>query len=537
MLKNLVKTILKGDIPSPSIPQWIAGFTVIVIIRAFFEMNANPRNAAIVIENSSRVHYFIFFALIAFLFVLTVSYFTKERGNKIINLALYGLPVIFIAPIADIIISGGKGAHMSFIFDTGVNLLNDYLHFGGRGNGASIGMQLEVIVILSAVGWYVWSKTKKFTRLIGAVVTSYTLLFIVAALPSVLYTLSLLGQSGPIARYSYDFIEKSVIASNIPTNILNEPLVYESPARLITLGTTALFSQVLFILLVAVGLMWFHYAHPKTFRVILGNIRMTRIFFGLGLLSLGAFIAHSAFSVIFTWVDWVSLSVLGLSWLSACMYAIHVNDVADIDIDRVSSPERPLPNGDISEREMRDIGLVWLLLSLVGAYLVGYHAFFMVTIFTSAYYLYSAEPLRLKRIPVLSSFLISIAVLVTFLAGYFFASPDKTIYQFPILYSLGIIIVFTLGVNIRDIKDVEGDRRAGIQTLPVIFGKYGKHIVGVLLALSFLLAPFFLSGLTTYVAAVPAAILGYWFCVREPYKEHYIFLLFFVFCITSILLK
>lgn len=537
MLKNLVNKILGGDIPSPSIPQWIAGFTVIVIIRAFFEMNANPRNAAIVIENSSRVHYFIFFALIALLFVLVVSFFTKERGNKIINLALYGLPVIFIAPIADIIISGGKGAHMSFIFDTGSKLFSDFLLFGGRYNGASIGMQLEVVVILSAIGWYVWSKTKKFTSLAGAVITSYTLLFVVAALPSVLYMLSLLGQGGSIAKYSYSFIENSVVASNIPTNILNDPLVYESPASLITLGTTALFSQVLFILLFAVGLVWFYYAHPKTFRVILGNIRISRIFFGLGLLSLGALIAHNAFSVVFMWVDWVSLSVLGLSWFSACMYAIHVNDVADIEIDKVSSPERPLPRGDISIREMRDIGLVWLILSLIGAYLVGYHAFFMVTIFTSAYYLYSAEPLRLKRVPVLSSFLISIAVLVTFLAGYFFASPDKTIYQFPILYSFGIIIVFTLGVNIRDIKDIEGDRKAGIQTLPVIFAQYGKHMVGVLLALSFLLAPFFLPAFTTYIAAVPAAILGYWFCVREPYREHYIFLLFFVFCLVSILLK
>ncbi|MCK9344706.1 MAG: UbiA family prenyltransferase [Candidatus Pacebacteria bacterium] len=537
MLKNLVSKILKGDIPSPSIPQWIAGFTVIVIIRAFLEINANPQNAVIGIENSSRVHFVIFFALITLLFALTVSIFAKQRGNTVINLALYGLPIIFIAPIADIMISGGKGAHMSFIFDTGSKLFNDFLLFGGVGNGASTGMQIEVLLILSAIGWYVWAKTKKIMLAIGAVLSSYTLLFIVAALPSVLYMISALGQDGALATYSYDFIEKSVVASNIPTNILNEALSYPSPARLITLGTTALFSQTLFILLFVVGLAWFWYAHSRIAKVIFKNIRTSRILLGLGLIALGAFTAHSVFSVVFTWVDWVSLAVLEISWFGACMYAIHVNDIADIEIDKISSPERPLPKGDISIKEMHDIGLVWLILSLVGAYLVGYHAFFMSTIFTSAYYLYSAQPLRLKRIPVLSSFLISIAVLVTFLAGFFFASPDKSITEFPLLYALGIIIVFTLGVNIRDIKDVEGDRAAGIQTLPVIFGKHGRHIVGALLALSFILAPLFLPFFTSYAVAIPTAIVGYWLCIKNPYEEHYIFILFFVFCVASILFR
>ncbi|MFA5997195.1 MAG: UbiA family prenyltransferase [Candidatus Paceibacterota bacterium] len=534
MLKKLVKKIIDGDFPSPSIPQWIAGFTAVVVIRSFIEIFSNTPYSGIVVSNLRRVHYFICFVVVALILSLVVSIFTKQRGNRVINLALYGLPIIFLAPIIDLILTKGGVAHMSYIADTGPKLFADYLTFGGVGNGATPGMQIEVFLILCAIGWYVQTKSKKIISTVVAVLVSYTLMFIIGALPGILYTVSHIPLNGADTSAVTSFMQRSVAGSNIPTNILHGELLYSTPSVLSMNGRNTLLSQVLYLLFFIFGLAWFWYAHKKTALAVLGNIRTTRIFLCLSLLGMGSLSAYSRFPIMFTWVDWLSFTVLSLSWFSACMFATHVNDLADIEIDKISNPDRPLPRGAVTVREMHEISYVWLLLSLIGAYIVGYFAFFMSAIFISAYYLYSAPPFRLKQVPLFSSFLISIAVLATVFAGFFFVSSGKIITEFPVSYAIGILIIFTLGVNIRDIKDVEGDRKAGIKTLPVIFGKYGNEVVGFLLALSFILAPFFLPFFTTYSIALPTAIIGYWLCVRKPYKERYIFFLFFVFCLVSI---
>ena len=136
----------------------------------------------------------------------------------------------------------------------------------------------------------------------------------------------------------------------------------------------------------------------------------------------------------------------------------------------------------------------------------------------------------------LSSFLISVACLVTVLAGFFFISIDKRIQTFPILFALGIVVIFTLATNIRDIKDIEGDGKEGILTIPTIFKKNGVKIVGILFAVSFLLTPIFLSFYLLYFIAIPAGVIGYVLVNKKPYNEKSIFMLYFVFFALTIIL-
>lgn len=539
MLKKLTEKILGEGAENPTVTGWIAGFVVIVLIRSFLETFSRHQYSGIIATDNQRVQYLLFFLTTTLFVTLIVSTFTKQSGNRVINLALYGLPIILLAPIIDLIANAGGASYMDYLFSTHAKLLFNFLTFFGplHSNGATLGMRIEIFSILCIIGWYVWMKRKSVAVTLGAVSASYLSIFLMGALPGVLYTVSHWApQWGDTTSTLFNFMKDAVINSNLPTNMLHGTFAYGGETRLLTLGFSAIISQLFYILSFVAGIAWFWYAHKNMMRVIMGNTRTTRVLFYMSLLALGILYAHTKFSVVFVWVDWVGIVVLALSWFSACMYAIHVNDVADVDIDVISNPDRPLPQKTISVGTMRDIGFVWLLLSLVGAYLVGYYAFFMNIVFTSAYYLYSAPPLRLKRTPIFSSFLISLACLATILAGFFFVSPNKMLDAFPMLYAIGIVVVLTLGVNIRDIKDTEGDRVAGIQTIPVIFGAYGKQVVGALLALSFLLVPIFLSFYAMYFIAIPYAIIGYWLCARDQYKEQPIFILFFSFCTLSILL-
>ncbi len=211
------------------------------------------------------------------------------------------------------------------------------------------------------------------------------------------------------------------------------------------------------------------------------------------------------------------------------MHAVHINDIVDVDIDKISNPNRPLIKKELSEKDMRETGHVWLLVALLGSWCAGFYPFFMSLIYIAAYYIYSAPPLRLRRFPGVSSFLIGIAGLATILSGFFFISANKQLQTFPMLLAAGIIVMITLAINVKDMKDIAGDKANGIITLPILFGKNGPQVVGLCFALSFLLLPIFLSFYSLYIIAVPIAIAGYRLVMRNPYHEEPIFVLRFLF--------
>lgn len=536
MFRKLVDKILGEDSGNNTIAGWIAGFTVIVLLRSFLEMFSTAVPSTVVLSSvqvasfQQRMNLFLFFITALLLITLVVTIFTRQRNNRVISLALYGLPIIFLAPIIDLILNSG-GASMDYLSSTHKNLAIDFFTFFGINNGATTGIRIEVLVILSAIGWYVWEKRKNIIPVIATLFVSYTLIFAIGAMPGIIYTAITLPQDGLAALSQGGNI---INQSNIPGNTLYVALLSGGSFKIFGIGIGVLLSQLFFIISFITGLLLFWYTARDTTKTILSNSRPERISFYISLIALGSFYAYSTSSVVLTWIDWVGFIVIVLSWFSACMFAIHTNDIADIEIDIISNPSRPLPQKTLSVETMRDVGFMWLTLSLVGSYIVGYYIFFMNIIFTCAYYLYSAPPLRLKQVPILSSFLIAIACLATILAGFFFVSPNKMIEAFPLMFALGIVVVFTLGVNIRDIKDIAGDHALGIQTLPVIFGRYGRNVVGGMLSLSFLLAPIFFWPYVSFFIAVPSAVIGYWLCTKQNYNEKNIFFLFFIFLITSI---
>lgn len=539
MLRKLTAMISGENTGTQTIVGWISGFAGVVFTRLFLEQFSNQSPLGI-IESDPKTftHVFLFFLAITVSISLIVSLFTKQKGNKVITLALCGLSIIWLAPILDLLISGGGISSMAYMFETHSAILFNFFTFFGpiKTPGITQGLHIELFLSLCAIGWYVWNKRKNILFGIGAALVSYIFIFTALSLPGIIFTIShpFATEKGSPAVVS--FMNETILNSTIHGNALHNTLAYKSTSRLLDIGFDTIISQLFFLISFITILSWSWYTHKDTFKKILRNARIERVLSYMSLLALGALYARAMTPVVFIWADWMGLTVLTLSWFSAWMYAVHTNDLYDIDIDTISNPNRPLPKKELSLQTMRDIGFGWLLLSLVGAYIVGYYPFFMSIVFTSAYYVYSAPPLRLKRVPMLSSFLISLACLATILAGFFFLSPDKMLATFPTLLVIGIIVVFTLSSNFRDLKDIEGDRKAGIQTIPVIFGAYGRQVVGALLALGFLFVPIFLSFYTLYLFAIPAAIIGYKLCVRQPYKEKYLFVLYFVFYAITILL-
>ena len=174
-----------------------------------------------------------------------------------------------------------------------------------------------------------------------------------------------------------------------------------------------------------------------------------------------------------------------------------INQIYDLEIDRVNKPKRPLPAGTLSHA--RGVGLharvlrCWPgLLAWLAAPpgLEAHRECFWIVLFTSVLvWAYSAPPLRTKRHGIWANVTIAIPRgMLLKVAGW---STVKTIVD-PEPWFIGTIFgLFVLGASTtKDFADIEGDRAGGCQTLPILYGvKKAAWMIAPFFVLPFLLIP------------------------------------------------
>eukprot|EP01035_Chromulina_nebulosa_P019935 gene19935-25898_t len=156
-------------------------------------------------------------------------------------------------------------------------------------------------------------------------------------------------------------------------------------------------------------------------------------------------------------------------------YTQTLNDWEDRAIDAINEPYRPIPSGAITESQVITQILVLLFTALGLAYGLDQWAghedpvILKLSIFGSFIsYIYSAPPLKLKAVGWAGSFALgSSYISLPWLCGQaMFGELSWPVTILTIFYSLaglGIAIV-------NDFKSIEGDRKLGLQSLPVAFG-------------------------------------------------------------------
>jgi 4-hydroxybenzoate polyprenyltransferase len=390
--------------------------------------------------------------------------------------------------------------------------------------GITIGIKVEFILILCGVFSYVFLKTKSIGKSLGISILSYAVMFFLIALPSFLALAggSVLPQSFLISGFS-----SSHVAANFmrPTVQISYGYALET---IFNLGMGSILYLLDFLLVIG----WLIAYRWKTALAFLKNVRPGRTihYFVMVAAGISLAIAEKKNIFAFNYADGIALAVVLTSYLCAWLFAVGVNDRVDVAIDRVSNADRPLAAGSVTESEIRSANLFFLAWSLLGGFLAGYWGFFMICVFTAAYYVYSAPPLRLKRIPLLATFLIAVACLTAFMSGFYFMDSGKLLSDFPWQALFLILVFFTLFLNVKDIKDIEGDRENGIATIPVVFGKrWGREAVGILLVAAFLSVPVTMGKWILFWPSLIAAALGYFLVMAKPYREWKIFVLYFAY--------
>ena len=172
-------------------------------------------------------------------------------------------------------------------------------------------------------------------------------------------------------------------------------------------------------------------------------------------------------------------SLLWYPLLGAAMAAVlnaasnALNQIYDLEIDRINKPKRPLPSGRLSLREAWAFTWATYAIALTLAYLVApggrHECFWIVLVAAIITFLYSAPPFRTKRFGIWANLTIAIprGVLLK-VAGW---SSVKTVAGEEPWFIGAIFGLFLLGASTtKDFADMDGDARGGCRTLPIVYG-------------------------------------------------------------------
>jgi 4-hydroxybenzoate polyprenyltransferase len=166
-----------------------------------------------------------------------------------------------------------------------------------------------------------------------------------------------------------------------------------------------------------------------------------------------------------------------------------LNQIYDLEIDRINKPKRPLPSGRLTLRGARVFTCVSYALALWLAWLVAplgrHECFWIVVVATVMTFVYSAPPFRTKRLGIWANVTIAVPRGVLLKAAGW--SAVKTIIGLEPWYIGSIFGLFLLGASTtKDFADIEGDLRGGCSTLPI---RHGVKKAAWMIAPSFV-APF-----------------------------------------------
>ncbi|WP_292461130.1 UbiA family prenyltransferase [Methanothermococcus sp.] len=164
-----------------------------------------------------------------------------------------------------------------------------------------------------------------------------------------------------------------------------------------------------------------------------------------------------------------------------CGFGNALNDIYDIEIDRINKPFRPLPSNKISLKNAKIFS--WLLVTIGLLLSMFNNVCFVIAIINAlALYLYAKKYKRNKIIGNL---------MVAYLTGSVFIFGGASVNNIGITLILFLCAMFATWSReiIKDFEDMEGDLKEGVMSLPIKYGKKSLYIAGIFLMVAVVLSP------------------------------------------------
>jgi len=460
-----------------------ATFLGLVVVRNILEGALGPRGAIgfTYFTSSSALmvldHFVLFYAALFLGFSLLLSLLARESIGKVMKVVTPAWALILIPPFLDYLVSGGEGIRITYVSELGDVVLR---FFDPRATIEHIspGQRVEILAACVLGGTYVYLKTRRWTRAVGAFVGMYVVVALVGFLPSAFARLSaaITGAGAGSARLAYDLTYKT------------GGIIPDESRKL----------AVLFLLASSI-LGWLAYARyaPGKARAMLRGLRPLRSTHYVGLTLFGTAFAAAIFLPAGVRVgsggDALGLVAALLATFLAFQSSAAVNDIFDVEADRIAGNPRPFARKELERSDVVGQAAVLGVAALLFALNVKYSTFLTLLLAYAVSLLYSMPPLRLKRLPVVSTLSLGFVSFLTTLVGFSLFAEERALALFPGGLGWLLVLSFGLGFAAKDLKDVEGDRATGVITLPVLLGpRVGRAVVAALVFMSYALVPILL---------------------------------------------
>ena len=505
--------------------EWSLSLLGIIFVRTFLEnFSGRSRDTVFSTDVQTIIHYAVSYFFIIFVVLLITHFFSKKDIISVSRVVLFGALIMCLPPLVDLVVTMGGSVKIAYLFTSSELLFSNFLTFLAIGlPGISIGIRIEFLVILALIFVYVHLYSRSIFRSCAAVASTYVAFFVFYAMPNFF-----------AIDTTYEWIS-SVKNSLVGQNFFHPAITFVSVERYFEMYFNVVMSQIFYLSMIPLSFIFVSRWNPLKLRAILANSRFERVLHYFAMIAIGMAIAYyyGLITVTLDWFTATSIFILFFSFYAAWMYAIGKNDIVDLVSDKISNPNRPMVTGALTIEDMETSSLIFLVFALLGGYLVGHYALYMVVTFIALSYVYSVPPLQLKRFVIINSFIISLAALSAALAGFFTMSSNPHINALPLQWVVLIVVAYTLLANIKDIKDIKGDAAVGVYTVPVLCGlQRGKQIIAGMSVVALAMVPL-ISGISTlWYPFLPFAMASWYLLTRVNFKEKDLFTLYFMYLLV-----
>ncbi len=140
-----------------------------------------------------------------------------------------------------------------------------------------------------------------------------------------------------------------------------------------------------------------------------------------------------------------------------------VNDLFDVEIDRINRPHRPLASGKLTSQQVKTFYAVVTIVGLVISAFVNFNTLLIAIAASLLVFFYSY---KLKRTIFFGNFVVALVTGLAFIYGGAAISDFKDVYPAAIFAFLANLI----REIIKDAEDVKGDSEIGVRTIATKYG-------------------------------------------------------------------
>ena len=184
------------------------------------------------------------------------------------------------------------------------------------------------------------------------------------------------------------------------------------------------------------------------------------------------------------------LTIYGfITGFSISSYSMIINDIYDIEIDKVNQPERPLAKQIISINSALSLSLILLLIGLTSSLLISYYNIIITAIFSFLSWFYNIWG---KKQGIIGNSIVASSMSIPFIFGGIITGNISLL-----VWSISLI-AFLSGMGreiIKTIADIKGDKIKGIKSVSIQFGSRNA----MLIACGFIIISILISFIPVYL--------------------------------------